>query len=218
MTARSALAKLVVLAFVAFATASAGVMGWYGFRVVTELGSGSWRKPTTIVDREGEPLVELYGAEWRRTDPIVLDDLPDHVANAFLAAEDVRFRSHIGVDPIGVARAAFMNVRRGGIAEGGSTITQQLAKTRFLSSERTFTRKGIEAVLALLIELRLSKDEILEAYLNDVYLGHRNGRKVVGLDEAARVYFDRDPGALTVGQAALLAGMVRAPNRDNPEA
>jgi penicillin-binding protein 1B len=214
---RSRLSKLIVLAFAAFAALSAAVLGWYGFRVATELGSGSWRTPTTILDRNGEPLAELYGAGWRRTEPVVLEDLPDHVANAFLAAEDVRFRSHPGVDPIGVVRAALTNVKSGGIAQGGSTITQQLAKTRFLTAERTYTRKGIEAVLALLIEMRLSKDEILEAYLNDVYLGHRKGQMVLGLDEAARVYFDRDPDEMTIAQSALLAGMVRAPNRDNPE-
>ncbi|HSN67862.1 MAG TPA: PBP1A family penicillin-binding protein, partial [Thermoanaerobaculia bacterium] len=217
MAARSALAKLVVLVFAFAAAASAAVFGWYGFRVVSELGSGSWRTPTTILDRQGEPLLELYGAEWRRTDPIVLEDLPEHIPNAFLAAEDVRFRSHFGLDPIGLARAALTNVKAGGIAQGGSTITQQLAKTRFLTADRTFTRKGVEAVLAVLIEMRLSKDEILEAYLNDVYLGHYKGRQVIGVDEAARVYFDKDADELTIAESALLAGMIRAPNRDNPE-
>lgn len=193
------------------------VFGWYGFRVFSELGSGSWRKPTVVLDRNGEPFLELYGAEWRVTDPVVLEDLPDHVPNAFLAAEDVRFRSHFGIDPLGIARAALANLRRGEITQGGSTITQQLAKTRFLSAERTFTRKGLEAVLAFLIEARLSKDEILEAYLNEIYLGHRNGRKVLGLDEAALVYYNKSPQDLTIAEAALLAGMIRAPNRDNPE-
>ena len=164
MPVRSRLAIVVILAFVAFAVLSAATFGWYGYRVFTELQSGSWRTPTKIVDRDGEPLLELYGAEWRRTDPIVLEDLPEHIPNAFLAAEDVRFRSHFGLDPIGLARAALTNVKAGGIAQGGSTITQQLAKTRFLTAERTFTRKGVEAVLAVLIEARLSKDEILEAY------------------------------------------------------
>ena len=188
--------------------------GWYGFRAFTELRPGSWRTPTEIVDRNGETFLKLYGSEWRRTDPVVLEDLPDHVVYAFLAAEDVRFRSHFGIDPIGIGRAALSNVKAGGIAQGGSTITQQLAKMRFLSTERTFTRKAKEALLAVIIEMRLSKDDILEAYLNDVYLGHRNGRGILGIDEAARAYFNKTPAKLTVAEAALLAGMVRAPNAD----
>ena len=99
------------------------------------------------------------------------------------------------------------NVVAGGVTEGGSTITQQLAKTRFLSNKRTMSRKFVEAGLALLIELKLSKDEILEAYLNEVYLGHRDGREVRGLGEASRVYFGKDPSKLTVAEAALIAGM-----------
>jgi len=214
---RSRLAVAVLIAFLAFTALTLGVLGWYGFRVVTELSAGSWRTPTQIIDRNGETFLELYGAEWRVTHPVVLKDLPDHVSSAFIAAEDVRFRSHIGIDPVGVGRAALTNVKAGVVEQGGSTITQQLAKTHFLSADRTFTRKAIEAALALLIELRLSKDEILEAYLNDVYLGHRNGRSILGLDEAARAYFNKAPENLTIAEAALLAGMIRAPNRDNPE-
>ncbi|MGH9458309.1 MAG: transglycosylase domain-containing protein, partial [Thermoanaerobaculia bacterium] len=217
VSARSRLAVLVLAGFVAFGAVAALALAWYGFRVWTEMSPDSWRTATVILDREGETVVELYGGEWRLTEPVLLEDLPEHVPAAFLAAEDVRFRRHPGIDPIGVARAALANVRHGGIAQGGSTITQQLAKMRFLSAERTFTRKAAEAVLALLIEARLSKDEILEAYLNDVYLGHRNGRKIVGVDEAARVYFDTEADELAPAQAAMLAGMIRAPNRDNPE-
>ncbi|MEO5511910.1 MAG: PBP1A family penicillin-binding protein, partial [Longimicrobiales bacterium] len=156
-------------------------------------------------------------SEWRLAEPVVLADLPPYVPNAFLAAEDSRFRSHLGIDPIGVGRAVVTNVAAGGVAEGGSTITQQLAKTRFLSNKRTFSRKMIEAGLAVIIELRLSKDEILEAYLNEVYLGHRDGREVRGLGEGARVYYGTTPQKLTPAQAALIAGMIRAPNRDNPD-
>jgi 1A family penicillin-binding protein len=202
------------VAFLAFSAISAVVYGWYGFRVFNELRPGSWRTATEIVDRNGETLLELYGSEWRRTDPVILGDLPDHIVYAFLAAEDVRFRSHFGIDPIGIGRAALTNVRAGGIAQGGSTITQQLAKMRFLSTERTFTRKAKEAIFALIIEMRLSKDDILEAYLNDVYLGHRSGRGILGLDEGARAYFNKAPAKLTVAEAALLAGMIRAPNAE----
>lgn len=211
---RSRVAAAVLLIFVVFSAGAAVALGWCAFRVFTELRPGSWRTPTEIVDRHGDTFLEVYGSEWSVTEPVILKELPDHVPNAFLAAEDVRFRRHPGIDPIGIGRAAIRNVREGGIAEGGSTITQQLAKTRFLSSKRTFTRKAIEAVLALLIELRLSKDDILEAYLNDVYLGHRDGRPLRGVDDAARAYFRKSPRDLTVAEAALLASMIRSPNAE----
>ena len=214
---RTRLAIAVLVAFIAFCGLAAGMFGWYGYRIATELTPGSWRAPTEILDRNNRTIVSLYGSEWRVAEPVPLSDLPDFVPNAFLAAEDSRFRSHIGIDPIGIGRAAVSNVAAGGVTEGGSTITQQLAKTRFLSSKRTLSRKFVEAGLALMIELRLSKDEILEAYLNEVYLGHRDGREVRGLGEAARVYFGKTPAKLTAAEAALIAGMIRAPNRDNPD-
>ena len=214
---RTRLAIGVLVLFLAFTGIAASVFGWYGYRVFTEMTPGSWRSPTEILDRNGRTIVALYGSEWRVAEPVVLGSLPTYVPNAFLAAEDSRFRSHIGIDPIGIGRAAVSNVVAGGVTEGGSTITQQLAKTRFLSNKRTMSRKFVEAGLALLIELKLSKDEILEAYLNEVYLGHRDGREVRGLGEASRVYFGKDPSKLTVAEAALIAGMIRAPNRDNPD-
>jgi len=215
LSPRARLALLIGGGIIAAAAITSG--SWYGYRVYTELSPGSWRTPTEILDRNGKTLVALYGSDWRVAEPVRLSDLPPYISNAFLAAEDTRFRHHIGIDPIGIGRALFANVRAGGVAEGGSTITQQLAKMRFLSQRRTFARKLAEIPLAILIELRLSKDEILEAYLNEVYLGHRDGREVRGLGEAARVYFSKTPKQLTVAQAALLAGMIRAPNRDNPD-
>lgn len=214
---RTRIAVAIIVCFAVFSVVSAAAFGWYGYRVYTELTPGSWKAPTEIVDRNGKTLVSLYGAEWRVAEPVDLEDLPDHVGNAFLAAEDARFRSHFGVDPIGIGRAAVSNIAAGGVTEGGSTITQQVAKTRFLSPERTMTRKFLEAGLALMIETRLSKDEILEAYINEVYLGHRDGLEVRGIGEAARIYFGKNAKALTASEAALIAGMIRAPNRDNPD-
>jgi len=214
---RTRLALIVVASFIAFALFSTAAFGWFGYRVYTELSPGSWKAPTEIVDRNGKTIVSLYGAEWRVAEPVSLEDLPAHVPHAFLAAEDTRFRGHFGVDPIGIGRAAVSNIAAGGVTEGGSTITQQLAKMRFLSPERTFVRKFLEAGLAVMIEVRLSKDEILEAYLNEVYLGHRDGREVRGLGEAARVYFGKPAKDLRMSEAALIAGMIRAPNRDNPD-
>jgi penicillin-binding protein 1B len=189
-------------------------------RVARELAGRSWREPTTIVSAARETprvLARVYGADWRPTPPVLIEELPPHVADAFIAAEDVRFRRHPGVDPIGIVRALFVNVRAGGIAQGGSTIPQQIVKQRFLTNERTWRRKIVEGLLAVRLSMRLTKDEVLELYLNDVYLGHYGGSPILGIDEASRLYFDKPPRALRVDEAALLAAIIRAPNRDNPD-
>jgi membrane peptidoglycan carboxypeptidase len=189
-------------------------------RLTRELVNHSWREPARIVSAaRGTPMpvATLYGVDWRITPPVTLQSIPAHVSNAFLAAEDVRFHHHIGIDPIGMARALFMNLRAHGIAAGGSTIDQQIIKTRFLSQERTWRRKITEIILAVLLDARMPKNEILEVYLNDVYLGHNEGKPVLGIDEASRLYFNKHPSELRVDEAAVLAGMIRAPNRDTPE-
>jgi penicillin-binding protein 1B len=187
-------------------------------RITRELGSHNWREPTVIASASGgkaREIMRVYGNGWRITPPVRVDTLPPHIADAFLAAEDVRFRRHIGLDPIGIFRAFFANVRAGGIAQGGSTIPQQIVKQRFLTNERTWRRKFVEAILAVLLDARLSKDEILELYLNDVYLGHHDGVPILGIDEASRLYFEKTPRQLRVDEAALLAAMIRAPNQKN---
>ena len=189
-------------------------------RVTRELVQHTWRQPTVILTEAGGSIrrvATLYGIDWRPTPPVTLDQLPRYVSDAFCAAEDVRFRHHFGVDPIGMLRALITNVRAGGIAQGGSTIDQQIIKPRFLSHERTWRRKITEMMLAVVLDARMSKDEILEIYLNEVYLGHSAGKPVLGIDEASRLYFDKRPSQLRVDEAALLAGIVRAPNRDTPE-
>lgn len=189
-------------------------------RLTHELVWHTWKRPTVILSAAGgatREVTRLYGVDWRVTPPVTLAALPRYVGDAFIAAEDVRFRHHIGVDPVGIARALVANVRAGGIAQGGSTIDQQIIKARFLSQERTWRRKLTETVLAVLLDARLSKDEILEIYLNDVYLGHNAGRPVLGIGEASRLYFDKNPEDLRADEAALLAGIVRAPNRDTPQ-
>lgn len=189
-------------------------------RMARELAPRSWRVPTVIasdVNGRTREVARVYGSDWRPTPPVLLEQLPPHIADAFLAAEDVRFRRHIGLDPIGIARAFFANIRAGGIAQGGSTIPQQIVKQRFLSNERTWRRKIVEGALAVAIDRRLTKDDLLELYLNDVYLGHYAGSPILGIDEASRLYFDKPPRALRLDEAALLAAMIRAPNRDTPE-
>lgn len=141
-----------------------------------------------------------------------LRDLPAHLPAALLAIEDRRFRQHWGLDPIGIARAAWVNWSSGQIAQGGSTLTQQLAKNLFLTPARSFRRKAQEAVMALWLEWRFSKDELLEIYLNRVYLG----AGAFGVDAAARLYFGIPATRLNLWQSAVLAGLPKAPSRLNP--
>ena len=186
-------------------------------RLTAELVRHTWRQPTVIRSAAAPANVAtLYGVDWRITPPVALRALPDYVPRAFVAAEDVRFHHHLGIDPIGMARAFYADLRAHGIVEGGSTIDQQIIKARFLSQERTWRRKFTEIVLAILLDARMSKNEILEVYLNDVYLGHSGGKPVLGVDEASRLYLDKLPSQLRVDEAAMLASIVRAPNRDNP--
>jgi len=196
-------------------------MAWLNHRLSAEILNSPWRNPTIITTnatglRDSE-IVRVYGADWRASRPVSMKSLPPHVANAFIAAEDIRFRRHLGIDPIGMGRALFANLRRGGIAQGASTIDQQLIKSRFFSNERTYRRKIVEVLLAVVLDARMSKDDILEGYLNDVYLGHVNGRALLGIDEASKVFFNKPAERLSVAEAALIAGIVRAPNRDTPD-
>ena len=144
--------------------------------------------------------------------PVTVETLPPHVVKAFLSIEDRRFYRHWGVDLRGVARAWVTNLRAGHVVQGGSTITQQLAKTSFLKPDRSLKRKLQEVFVALWLELRLTKNEILARYLSSIYFG----QGVYGLGAASRHYFDRPPEQLTAGQAALLAGLVKAPSALNP--
>ncbi len=145
-------------------------------------------------------------------DQVRVADLPDYVPNALIAIEDRRFRSHYGIDPIGLARAIFRNIRAGRMVEGGSTLTQQLAKNLFLSPERTANRKIQEAVLAIWLERKFTKDEILQLYLNRVYYGSG----AVGIEKAAQTFFRKPAAELTLGEAATLAASLKAPTNYNP--
>ena len=148
--------------------------------------------------------------------PIRLSDVPAALRQAVLAAEDHRFADHSGLDPRGMARALWANLRAARVVQGGSTITQQLVKSRLLTRDRTLSRKLREAWLATLIEWRYEKPEILEAYLNEIYLGHREGIGIRGVGAAARAYLGKEVHQLGLADAALLAGMIRAPNRTSP--
>lgn len=155
-------------------------------------------------------LIARRGAMIDR--PVAIADLPKHVPQAFMAIEDRRFYSHWGIDPRGIARAAWHNIWSDGSSQGGSTITQQLAKGIFLSSDRTFGRKAREAMIAFWLEAWLTKDQIFERYLSNVYFGDN----VYGLRAASLHYFSRQPERLTIPQAAMLAGLLKAPSRLAP--
>lgn len=165
-------------------------------------------QPIRILARDGSVLAERGTAH----DYIPLDLLPKRVIDAVVATEDRRFWTHWGIDPSGLLRAVFVNLRSGRFAQGGSTLTQQLAKNLFLSPERTLGRKVEEVVLALWLELRLSKEEILELYLNRVYFGGG----AYGIEAAAQRYFDKSARALTLAEAAVIAGLLKAPSRFAP--
>ncbi len=162
-----------------------------------------------VYDDNDELLTEFH-VERRIFMPLA--QVPQSLRDAIIATEDKRFYSHSGVDPIGVARAVFQNYRRGRIVEGGSTITQQLTKLLFLTPDKNLERKLKEAVLALELERRYSKDRILEMYLNQVYFGHG----AYGVEAAARTYFGKSVTELNVREAALLAGLPRAPSTYSP--
>lgn len=164
-----------------------------------------------IVDRYGRDLIVRGAAEMKRAK---LDELPPHVAEAIIATEDRRFYSHTGVDPIGLVRAAQHNIKAGYVVQGGSTLSQQLIKNVFLTPEQTYRRKLQEMMLAIWLEYKFTKQEVLEAYLSRVYFGGG----AWGLEAASQTYFGKEGKDLTVSEAAILAGVLKAPSRYNPAA
>lgn len=174
------------------------------------LKNGPSRDVTILDDRKR--LIARHGL----TQGVLVEvsTLPSYVSNAFIAVEDRRFRSHIGVDPIGLIRAAYEDVQVGHVVQGGSTLTQQLAKNLFLVPNRTFSRKLQEAMLALYLEYRYSKDQILTLYLNRIYFG----AGVYGIEAASERFFGKHASELSLPEAAMLAGSVKAPARYNPMA
>ncbi len=165
----------------------------------------------TLIDVEGRTIARRGHNQGQ---VVALDRLPAYVGNAFIAIEDRRFRYHFGIDFWGLGRATVANISAGSIVQGGSSLTQQLAKNLFLKPERTLKRKFDEAILALYLESRYTKDEILTLYLNRVYFG----AGVYGIEAAAERFFSKSASELTLTEAAILAGSVKAPSRYNPDA
>lgn len=148
--------------------------------------------------------------------PVALGDLPAYLPQAIIAIEDERFYEHWGVDLLGIMRAAFSNIRALRIVQGGSTLSQQLAKNLLFTPRRSLTRKILEALAAISLERRLSKDELLELYLNHVYLGQEGAVAVHGVAAAAETFFSKEAAALTLAESALLAGIIQAPSFHSP--
>ncbi|HVS32054.1 MAG TPA: PBP1A family penicillin-binding protein [Thermoanaerobaculia bacterium] len=165
---------------------------------------------------EPELITSIYNNEMEDRLPVSLAAVPKVVTDAIISTEDRGFYSHEGISIRGIVRAIWTNIDDRSITAGGSTLTQQLVKNLFLNPERTFRRKAVEAVMALLLEARYSKDEILENYLNEIYLGQNGAVQVVGVEQAAQVYFGKKVTYLTLGEAATLAGMIRSPNVLSP--
>jgi 1A family penicillin-binding protein len=163
-------------------------------------------------------IISFIGAgEVRASKFTPLAELPQVIQNAVIATEDERFFSHAGIDLLGIVRAAVRNIIAGGLVQGGSTITQQLAKNLFLSPKKTFTRKFLEIPTALSLERHLTKPQLLELYLNEVYLGQEGAVAIHGMPQAAGAFFGKQIGDISIDEAAILAGMIKAPSYFNPK-
>jgi len=200
----------VVLGVIAAGSAAA-LVGYYGSKLPSP---STWKVPeraanVRILAASGELISNRADSIG---ESLTLDEMPPYLPEAVIAIEDRRFYWHLGFDPAGLARAFVANLKAGGVVQGGSTITQQLAKNLFLTPERTLERKIQEVILAEWLELRLSKREILELYLNRVYLG----AGAYGVDAAAHRYFGKSARHVTLAEAATLAGLLKAPAHYSP--
>jgi penicillin-binding protein 1B len=186
---------------------------WRGNRIAALRQDGE--KADSVI-LEPPLLASYYGPEQHERRPVRMDQVSRDLINAVVAAEDDNFFDHSGVSFSGIARAFWVNFRGGEIRQGGSTLTQQLVKNLYLTHERTWGRKGQELILAVLLELRYEKEEILEAYLNEIYLGGSGGVSLMGMGAASRAYFGKDTNQLDLAEAATLAGAIRAPASYSP--
>jgi penicillin-binding protein 1A len=189
----------------------AGIIGWYAIDLpdIRQVAQPERRPAITILADDGSVVArmgDLYG------DYVTLKDVPQTLTHAIIAIEDRRFYQHFGIDLLGMARAMVSNLQAGGVVQGGSTLTQQLAKNLFLTPDRTFKRKIQEMMLAIWLEHTFTKDQILTAYLNRVYLGSGT----YGVDAAAQVYFNKSVRDINLRESAILAGLLRAPSRYSP--
>lgn len=211
---KKSLIGLIFLAVISVmgALAAGGLMLYWASRDLPNIRRIADYNPaqaTTVLDREGN-VMGIFAHERRWV--IGLNEMSRYLPLSFLAAEDDSFYRHMGVDPVAIVRAALLNFRRGRTASGGSTITQQLIKQLLLTSERSYTRKMKEAILAWQLEKDLSKDDILSIYLNHIYLGEHS----YGVEAAARTYFGKHASDITLAESAVIAGLPKAPSSYNP--
>src|SRR6266404_182723 len=206
-----AAARFAVLLLLWTAIIGGGVLGYFALTLpdTSELTKAERRPSATILAADGS-LLTTYGDLFGQ--PLTLKEMSPYLPKAVIATEDRRFYSHFGIDPLGLLRASFANLAAGHVVQGGSTITQQLAKNLFLTPERSLARKVRETLLALWLEHRFTKDQILEIYLNRVYLG----AGAYGVDAAAHRYFGKSARRTTLYESAVIAGLLKAPTRFNP--
>ncbi len=194
-----------------------GISGCVAYRSIAsglpdaDVRSARGRDQSTIImDREGKAIARLFAEQNRQDMP--LEKMPKYLRDGVIAVEDKRFWDHEGVDPLGIARALYVDIMKGDKAQGGSTITQQYVKQAFVTSEKTLKRKVQEAILAQEVERRYSKDEILGLYLNTIYFGHG----AYGVEAASRAYFGKGVEKLTIAESAVLIGVIKSPGRYSP--
>ena len=173
-------------------------------------------KATDSVILDPPLLASYYGPNLLERRPVTLTEVSPDLINSILAAEDETFFHHAGISPTGIARAVWVDLSGRGRRQGGSTLTQQLVKNLYLTQERTLSRKSQELLLAVLLDLRYPKTKILEAYLNEIYLGGSGGVSLLGVGAASRAYFGKDPGQLDLAEAATIAGMIPSPANYSP--
>ncbi len=182
-------------------------------RSMTDPATRAWIREFPL---KPELLSNAIDTNREKRRPVSYGEIPDILVKAVLAAEDRRFFSHGGIDPIRILKALFIGIREGEVTQGASTLTQQFVKNYFLTPERTWKRKFSDAFMSILLERRLSKEEIFELYSNEVYLGQMGSFSIIGFGKAADVFFNKSIRDLTLDEAAVLAGMITAPNRNTP--
>jgi penicillin-binding protein 1B len=188
-------------------------IGYKGSRIIGMRRDG--RRVESVI-LEPPLLAAYYGPDFQERRPVTMDEVSKDLVAAVVAAEDDAFFKHVGFSVSGVLRALWVNLRGGEVRQGGSTLTQQLVKNLYLTHERTLARKSQELVLAVLLEARFEKRKILEAYLNEIYLGGANGVSLLGVGAASRAYFGKDASQLDLAEAATIAGLIRSPANYSP--
>ncbi|MDK2742472.1 MAG: PBP1A family penicillin-binding protein [Nitrospira sp.] len=184
--------------------------------IVTEVLSVPDNQPLSLVALESVLISGMRAGTKQVREWIQLDQIPPALIETLLAVEDRRFFSHYGVDPLAIGRALWINVTRGAVVQGGSTLTQQLAKNLFYSPQRTMGRKFREFVAAIALEFKYRKEEILESYVNEIYLGQAGPVSIYGVSEAAHRYFGKTPAQLSIEEIALIVGLIKGPNTYSP--